>query len=245
MYGSEIWGDINFHKLNTQGDNYFKKLCGDLAVEKAHLSFCKFILGVSKKATNIAVMGELGRYPLFLEVLLNMFKYYIRLKKSDDLLLKEAFNLSKSLHDEQKKSWYTSIQTLFKYFSINENYALNLKTKLKNYLCKKMQSKYDLIWQTELNNDFRGNKLYGNKLRTYRLFKSRFCLENYLLQENFRYRHYLTKFRISAHDLEIERGRYKNLTVSERICKLCGTEVEDEIHFLLQCQKHSTIRFNF
>ena len=51
MYGSEIWGDINFHKLNTQGDNYFKKLCGDLAVENAHLSFCKFILGVSKKAT--------------------------------------------------------------------------------------------------------------------------------------------------------------------------------------------------
>ena len=63
-------------------------------------------------------MGELGRYPLFLEVLLNMFKYYIRLKKSDDLLLKEAFNLSKSLHDEQKKSWYTSIQTFFKYFRL-------------------------------------------------------------------------------------------------------------------------------
>ena len=57
MYGSEIWGDINFHKLNTQGDNYFKKLCGDLAVEKAHLSFCKFILGVSKKSNKYCSYG--------------------------------------------------------------------------------------------------------------------------------------------------------------------------------------------
>ena len=43
MYGSEILGDINFHKLNTQGDNYFKKKCGDLAVEKAHLSTSQII----------------------------------------------------------------------------------------------------------------------------------------------------------------------------------------------------------
>jgi hypothetical protein len=36
---------------------------------------------VGKKATNSAVMGELGRHPLFLEVLLNMIKYWVRLSK--------------------------------------------------------------------------------------------------------------------------------------------------------------------
>lgn len=51
---SVLWGDINYNKLNTQGVNYFKKLCGDLTEEKADLSFCKRILGVYKKATHIA-----------------------------------------------------------------------------------------------------------------------------------------------------------------------------------------------
>ena len=44
----------------------------------------------------------------------------------------------------------------------------------------------------------------------------------------------LCKFRISAHQLEIDRGRYFNVEVKNRICKLCNSDVEDEIHFLLK-----------
>jgi hypothetical protein len=46
----------------------------------------------------------------------------------------------------------------------------------------------------------------------------------------------LSKLRISNHDLEIERGRHRELQAKERICKLCLKEVEDEIHFLLKCE---------
>ena len=245
LYGCEIWAELNSNKLNAQGDRYFKKLCENLVVEKAHISFCKFILGVPRRATNIAVMGELGRYPLFLEILLNMFKYSIRLYKTEDVLLQQAFSLSKSLNEtHKKKSWYSDIHSLFQYFDINEQYMLTLKTKLKTYLLKKLHIKYNSIWHAELCNDDRGNKLYGNKLRTFRLFKNRICLEKYLSLD-FSYRNVITKFRISAHRLEIERGRYKNQEVSERICRLCGTEVEDEIHFLLQCSKLATVRENF
>ena len=58
--------------------------------------------------------------------------------------------------------------------------------------------------------------------------KSRF--ESYLDLDNFN-RNILIRFRINAHNLEIEKGRHQN----ERICKLCKLEIEDEIHFLLQC----------
>ena len=37
--------------------------------------------------------------------------------------------------------------------------------------------------------------------------------------------------------MEIEKGRYKNLKVAERVCRLCGTGTEDEVHFLLQCPR--------
>ena len=42
-YGLEIWG-------NTYQDQ----------IEKIHLSFCRFVLGVSKTASNSAVLGECG-----------------------------------------------------------------------------------------------------------------------------------------------------------------------------------------
>ena len=47
----------------------------------------------------------------------------------------------------------------------------------------------------------------------------------------------LTKFRISSHNLEIEKGRYTNTPVEQRLCRLCTCkdDVEDEIHFLLEC----------
>jgi hypothetical protein len=46
---------------------------------------------------NIAVLGELGRYPLLLEVILNIFRYFKYLLKSEDVLLSEALKVSKSL----------------------------------------------------------------------------------------------------------------------------------------------------
>ena len=45
----------------------------------------------------------------------------------------------------------------------------------------------------------------------------------------------LTKFCISAHDLE--KGRYIGLKAHNRKCKLCKIDIEDECHFLLQCPK--------
>ena len=114
---------------------------------------------------------------------------------------------------------------------------MKLKTQLKNYLLGKFQCTYNTIWNQELFNDNRNNMEYGNKLRTFRLFKNVIKLEPYLLWGNFDQRRSLTKFRISAHDLEIEKGRYKNLKVAERVCRLCGTGTEDEVHFLLQCPR--------
>ena len=55
----------------------------------------------------------------------------------------------------------------------------------------------------------------------------------------------LTKFSISAHDLEIEKGRYIGLKAHDRKCKLCKIDIEDECHFLLQCPKLEIERKEF
>ena len=46
----------------------------------------------------------------------------------------------------------------------------------------------------------------------------------------------LCKFRISAHSLEIEKGRYYNIPGENRVCLLCKAgKVEDELHLFLDC----------
>jgi hypothetical protein len=78
---------------------------------------------------------------------------------------------------------------------------------------------------------------------TYRLFKDNFEFEDYLtMTANQRQRRIITKFRISAHKLEIEHGRYFNVAMEHRICKLCKLDIENEIHFLLECPVLETSR---
>jgi hypothetical protein len=42
--------------------------------------------------------------------------------------------------------------------------------------------------------------------------------------------------RVSAHPLNIETGRYKNIIRSERKCRNCSEgDIEDEKHFVVDC----------
>ena len=82
------------------------------------------------------------------------------------------------------------------------------------------------------------------KLRTYFCFKPNFKKKKYLhVIKNRDVKKCFTQFRISAHQLAIERGRYKNIKADERFCKYCQAKaVEDEIHFLVKCQTFSNER---
>ena len=46
------------------------------ALEIIHRKFCKFALGVSTKALNLAVYGELGRVPLSIHRKIQMVKFW-------------------------------------------------------------------------------------------------------------------------------------------------------------------------
>ena len=85
-----------------------------------------------------------------------------------------------------------------------------------------------------------------SKLYIYIKIKSELKLENYLLFfSNFKMRQLSTKFRVSDHSLEIESGRYTNITREERICKNCNlNKIGDEYHFFLKCTANHTLRNN-
>ena len=83
-----------------------------------------------------------------------------------------------------------------------------------------------------------------SKLRTYGQLKGSIGLEKYLLTiTNTDDRSQLTKIRLSNHPLMIEKERHQSIEKQSRFCPFCENQLEDEIHFLLDCRAftHLTI----
>ena len=126
-------------------------------------------------------------------------------------------------------------------------------------------------WVKDLDREGAKRGEGGNKLRTYRLFKSDICFEPYLANVfDVRKRAMLFKFRAGVAPLRIETGRYElravlasdannkkarkkytHLHANERICWCCGScagdvtaDVEDEFHFLCMCPTYFNERFD-
>ena len=53
---------------------------------------------------------------------------------------------------------------------------------------------------------------------------------------------YITKIRLSSHNLHVESGRTNNTPRSERKCFFCNNDIEDEFHFVLMCPVYVDLR---
>ena len=193
-------------------------------------------MGVNKKATNIAVVGELVRIPFHVDIITAMFKYIQRLSMFDENhLLSQALQDSRNLEQTGTKSWYSCINSIAHDIGVGFNDTQKVKTILIN--------RYKSFWRNQIEHN---GEIKQGKLRTYCKFKYIFEKEPYLKYvTNSQVRKSLTQFRISAHDLAIERGRYKNIDKDKRICKLCSNnDIEDECHFLLNCKAYDKERTN-
>ena len=100
-------------------------------------------------------------------------------------------------------------------------------------------------WKNKLMHN--GNDQNGNKLRTYRTYKSQFQTKHYVkLNMSGDQRKVLAKFRSCNLPLEIEKGRYTRpkTPLNDRICKFCNSNtIEDETHLLISCSFYDDIRY--
>ena len=94
-----MWGDAvlkNNFEVNKIIQIYDKFDC-----QKLNIKYCKFILGVHKNSSNQAVSRELGHFPLFIDIIINLFKYYKRL---NDMEQDSLLNQAQALHQPGKIS---------------------------------------------------------------------------------------------------------------------------------------------
>ncbi len=239
LFNSEVWGSYcasNAKMRTFDFENIFK----NVSCEKLHIRFLKQLLGVHRKSVNFAVLSELGRFPLYYDIAKSVIKYWYRFENlsSDHPILKDAYICSKNLNNEGKHSWYTFVSKLLNHLDIKNDFLLYSKYKFKKITVTNLREKLLKNWY------LLRSKYLDGKLCTYLNIKDHFGYENYLSKlSNFEIRKTICRFRISAHRLQIEVGRFSNISRSERICKNCSSgKVEDEEHFLCECSKYESTR---
>jgi hypothetical protein len=248
LYGSEIWGSFSIHSSILRREPEFKieAMYSKLPADKLNERLCRLILGVPNKTTTAAVTGELGRYPLYIDVVSKMVQFWHRLhtaKLPQNFLLEQALKENEQLHLRKKECWLSSIDFILTELGLKhllDNPLGNSANHVKNTVKTKLRERFNQQWRQSIFTDERRVHGQKNKLRSYRLFKSHFKREPYIDQvSNITDRNNLIKLRTSSHKLAIETGRYNNIPVDQRLCTMCeGNEVEDEIHFITQCHKY-------
>ena len=184
LYGAEIWGQFSCKSTKLRSTQFkIERAYEGIQQEKINIKFCKFILNVNKYACNNGVRGELGRYPLHIDIILAMIKFWIRFEKQDtSRLLKEAYKCNLNLHEQNIETWTTSIFTILKELKLD--FLLQQKNKDPQHIIPKvkklLKQRYENYWQESMHNDKRPRQNEQNKLRTYRKFKINFEKEEYL-----------------------------------------------------------------
>lgn len=214
---------------------------------KVQLKFLKFILGVNRSCSNIATMGEVGEFPIYLSGLATLLSFWHRIANlPSNTLVRQALNAQTS--DDLYSEWLATVKFLLSELNLREFYdnpSLITEEKFSNICKERLKNVFLQQWKAHLMGAGI-NECHSNKLRFYKLFKITFTREPYLDDiSNFYLRKRLTKFRCSDHNLEIEVGRHKNIDAKDRICRICRQDVETEEHFLRFCPKYSYIRTRY
>ena len=205
-------------------------------------------MGVHSKSSNVGVLGETGRYPLFYQSIRLTLRYYQRvLELPQNTFVRAALNEQKKL----KLPWFKNIQPLLKLDEIYQMdhvsaYHILSKPTIDNIQKDNNQSKSFLTEFSNLSkaiplpsekfrvqnvvstltNHFtkcwEHEKCNSSKLNFYHTHKTKFARETYLdAVRGFSRRFSTTKLRISSHNLEVEYGRYNKTPKEARICHWC------------------------
>ena len=199
-----------------------------------------FFLGVGPKTSNDAVRGEMGwtaqKHKQFVEIL----RLYCRLKKiGDDRSI--AVMHKHWLISQNRGIWESKVKKLFAKLGLElPKEGFNTKNVIKE--AQRYLNLYDQEeWYYKLMNDKHSPN--GNKLRTYRLHKTRLQMEEYVCAIPRFQRSYLSKLRCGSAPLNIETGRFSNIPLDQRYCILCDSQaIENEIHFTIECPFYDDLR---
>ena len=138
LYGCEVWG---YHNSKI--------------FEKLHLKFCKHILNLKSTTPNFMVYGELGRYPLIINIKVRIISFWGRLVNSQCSILSAKFLC---VLNNYKIPWIEYVQKILNECGLNyvwhEKY-INIPW-LKSKVHTILLDQFKQSWHSELNSSAKG-----------------------------------------------------------------------------------------
>ena len=239
LYSAEVLAVLSLPKKSFDSKESLLKAWETYLPEKINQRACRMVLSVHKKSSRLAILGELGRYPLLIKGLVQAINYdwHIKHKTSNDSLVKCCYKEMSSVSD----SWLSRIESIKSLFNLTTVPGYISQDSVAKQVKSKLTGMFDRFWLDQINIvKNTGDDTDHNKLRFYKTLKGCFKAEPYVdLVHNRNQRSSLTRVRISAHSLEVERFRYHTPAVlyCERYCRYCTQNVPgDEKHFLMYCE---------
>ena len=241
-YGAEVWLPYNrqMTKEHTLSDTFQTYLSPECPTENVHIKFCRSLLGMHKQTMKVPILAELGRFPTSLQMIGQVISFWAHITEAqENSLLKQAYK-DMLTWESHKKKWIKFVENIltkmgFGHVWCNQG-TLNSNC-LKYSISNKLQEKYTEFW--------RDKKRTLSRLSFYNKITNDYKLQTYLIKcKNKKHRLSMSRLRLSAHELAIEKGRYHNIAAKDRLCKSCATQ-EDEIHFLDHCSIYDGLRSSF
>ena len=171
-----------------------------------------------------------------------MLRYWFTLRYTDNCILKcwyeDMFESSVVKHID-KLNWACRVRGILFKYGFHNIWISQYVNHVDFLICEFKQRKKD-NFISETNTFFNESP----KCHLYRYIFDNNVLQFYLDRPlNYIYKPYICKMRISAHNLNIETGRFYNLYRHERVCSMSNLNVvEDEYHCILQCEKYIDVR---
>ena len=134
-------------------------------------------------------------------------------------------------------AWYSDICFILNYADMNTDGSTEDCTDL-DVLSSVLMRKNRMNWRLEASKK--------TKLVTFKQIHD-FGSHRTLLKANLdrRHRSLVVKLKSGVYPVRLETGRYKGLDREKRICEICNTVLEDEIHFLFECPGLENVRKRF
>ncbi|XP_048242063.1 uncharacterized protein LOC125374743 [Haliotis rufescens] len=220
LYGCEIWGFENCKQI-----------------ESVHLNFPRKLLPIRKSTHLYMLYGELGRVPLSNSIKCRMVCFGAKVLSGKEQKLSRI--LYQMLYIEvctnnSCKKWIKCLESIFNETGFSFYWLTWLSQQaippnaLKSIMSLTLSDIATHTWNAEITHSSKGI--------TYRIFKTELVLEKYKLVIPFSLAVKFLLFGTSCHHLPIELGRWHNIPVKERTCKLCDmSDVGDEFHFIFVC----------
>ena len=125
LYGSEIWSPFSNHQFKklSKDPSILSSLLIDNQIETVQFKFLKLVSGLRMNCAILAVLGEVGKFPIALNGHVLMIRFWHRIKSMDNgCLTKKALNVIESSQSDIS-NWSFAIKLSIKAMSLDNIFS--------------------------------------------------------------------------------------------------------------------------